>query len=518
MLSTNNASVNSANGTFTVTADSTAPTGGSITANGSGSASYNSTGVVNLTVANFAETASATQSGLAAGTNTVTRASGTLIGNVCGSLTGATAVSIVSGHDSSTLGIGCYQYTLTAVDNVGNQVTVLSAVVMVDTSAPSAPALTISNVNPSAYYSGSGTQVFFRPQVGASGSFDLTASSTDADTGISAYNFPSLGSGWTTSGTGATRTYSYTAVAATPGAQTVSATNPAALTSGTTTFTVTADTTAPTTGALAPSGTVNASGTTSYSKTGTFTIARTDYVETASATASGLASSTLVRTQASYTNSTGLCGSFGTLTTVVGAVSETTLAEGCYLYTLTGTDHVGNAASVTVTVVVDKTAPTATNVTLNNGGTVGRADKGDTVVITYSETMNASSFCSSWANGSTQNLNGNGQVLVTITNAGTSDTLSVSTTSGCTFHLGTVALNADYVSATTSFSGSGANNVSVLTWDPVAKTLTITFGTGTGSATGVAASTPAYTADTGLVDLAGNAIGAGPFTGTSSRF
>jgi hypothetical protein len=59
----------------------------------------------------------------------------------------------------------------------------------------------------------------------------------------------------------------------------------------------------------------------------------------------------------------------------------------------------------------------------------------------------------------------------------------------------------------------------VLSWDPTAKTLTITLRSGTeGSQTGVAASTPSYTADTNLEDLVGNALGAGPYYGSSSRF
>jgi hypothetical protein len=196
-------------------------------------------------------------------------------------------------------------------------------------------------------------------------------------------------------------------------------------------------------------------------------------------------------------------------------------AEGSYTASVRVTDRVGNVSSATnVTFTIDRTAPTATNVLLTNGGTLGVADKGDAVTVTYSEGMDAASFCSGWVNnGSDQTKSGSaGGVVVTITNNGTSDTLSV-TASGCTFHLGSVALNADYVSSTSTFSGNGGN-ASSITWNPTLLTLTITFGTpASGSQNpGVPISTPSYIPDAVLKDLAGNAIAAGPFGGTLSRF
>jgi hypothetical protein len=58
-----------------------------------------------------------------------------------------------------------------------------------------------------------------------------------------------------------------------------------------------------------------------------------------------------------------------------------------------------------------------------------------------------------------------------------------------------------------------------VTWDPSSQTITITLGSGTaGEKTAVAASTPSFTPDAALRDLAGNAIASGPFTGSSSAF
>ena len=111
-----------------------------------------------------------------------------------------------------------------------------------DTSAPSNPSLTPANATGGAYYSGAGTQVFIEPSA-ANGGFDLTASATDTDTGISGYTFPTagaMGTNWSVSGSGATRTYSFTPTAAEPGSKSVSAANNAGA-SASSNFNVTAD-------------------------------------------------------------------------------------------------------------------------------------------------------------------------------------------------------------------------------------------------------------------------------------
>jgi hypothetical protein len=266
-------------------------------------------------------------------------------------------------------------------------------------------------------------------------------------------------------------------------------------------------------------------GTTSSSTTGSFAIGtRTDYIETQTASASGLASSTLVRDQATL-NADFTCGTFGSATTLAGAPAQSGLSNGsCYRYTLTGLDNVANTASILTTVKVDTVAPTATNIQLaNNDGTVA---SNDTVVITYSEEMDASSFCPAvWANdGSNQSIAGPNDVSVTVTNSGTNDILTVTAPGvSCTggFKLGSIALGGDYVSATRTFSGTGSNGRSELSWNASAKTLTIELGSPSsgGVNAGVAAGTPSYTASTALKDRAGNAIGAGPYSGSpASRF
>ena len=65
----------------------------------------------------------------------------------------------------------------------------------------------------------------------------------------------------------------------------------------------------------------------------------------------------------------GLGGPFTTATTITGTTQPSGIVGGfCYLYTLTGTDNVGNNASISTTVKVD-TGPTLTSGTIVNAKT-----------------------------------------------------------------------------------------------------------------------------------------------------
>src|SRR5262249_19151225 len=87
-------------------------------------------------------------------------------------------------------------------------------------------------------------------------------------------------------------------------------------------------------------------------------------------------------------------------------------------------DLAGNQSSFAATAVADKAAPVPTNVVMTNVSTAGQARATDYLTVTYSETMDATGFCSTWANGSTQTLTGSA-VIVTIADGGTSDSLAV---------------------------------------------------------------------------------------------
>ena len=118
----------------------------------------------------------------------MTRENATLAADACGSFSGSDPVTITAGNDADTLTTGCYRYTLTGTDNVGNQSSVQSAIVKVDTSAPTAPTLALSNLSANAHYA-AGT-LYIRPSAG--GTFRVTATSTDPHTGVASYAFGPL--------------------------------------------------------------------------------------------------------------------------------------------------------------------------------------------------------------------------------------------------------------------------------------------------------------------------------------
>jgi PKD domain len=356
VTATNNAGV-SASSTFAVVPDTAAPTGGALTVNGiaataTGSTAYNLTGTYPIGLrTDFTETQSATQSGLRSSTLTIAQAP--LAANACGTF-GATTT--IAGSPAQSEANGCYRYTLTGIDNVGNTAS-LSTTVIVDTTRPTTPALVFSAFSANTFYKSSTNALYFSPSPG--GSFTLTASSTDPETGIAGYTFSSLaGNGFLIAQTGGQAIYTFGATATQPAAApTLLATSNAGATSANATYSLIADTTGPTGGALSVNNTAaTAAGSTSYSTSGSFTIGtRTDFNADA-----GAGFSTSVLTRASGTLSEGACTKLGTPTTLAGNPTQLNLAVGCYVYTLTGTDRVGNKSLLSTTVEVDKTAPVAT--------------------------------------------------------------------------------------------------------------------------------------------------------------
>jgi hypothetical protein len=204
----------------------------------------------------------------------------------------------------------------------------------------------------------------------------------------------------------------------------------------------------------------------------------------------------------------------GTVATVALNEGNVNTAAGTFTIALTANaggirDVAGNQSSFTAATVTDKAQPVPVNVAMANGGTLGRADSGDTLTVTYSEQLDATSMCSTWTNTGNQILGAstNMEVDVLISDGGASDVLTIadvgSNCGGSTnFKFGSVSLAANYVNANTTFTGNGTANRSVLTWNPTARTLTIRLGGGSGSQTGVAVSTPSCTPNTALKDLA----------------
>ena len=234
----------------------------------------------------------------------------------------------------------------------------ITTVVKVDTSAPAAPGLTLADSSADVHTTG--TTAFYRPT--GSGSFDVTASSTDGQSGILDYSFPVL-TGFTGSGAGATRTYTLATPTEPNGAKPVTARNQALLSSAATNFTLTSDAAGPTGGALTVNGSVaNGGGTQSYDSDGSFPIdARTNYNTDA---LSGFATSLLSREDGTLAGDA--CSSYGAPATIVGTPAQSGLATGCYRYVLTGTDNVGNTTTITTVVKVDTTDPAAPSLSLSD--------------------------------------------------------------------------------------------------------------------------------------------------------
>lgn len=336
---------NAASISTAVEVDVTNPISGSITVNGG---QPYSTGTVAVSKVDF------TDSGSGIASNTITRAAGTLSGNLCGPLTGATAVTLSGGNDSAPLATGCYQYTLTGTDNEGHSSTATSGSVKVDTSAPAAPTLAFGGLSNAFYASGSNT-MFFRPAAG--GSFNVTATATDGDSGIKSgnagYTFSSLAAnGFNGTPTGGSVAYTFDGAATQPSSgPTVSATNNAGGTSPNATYSLVADSAGPT------GGSVSANGGNAYNSTGTVAVSTTNFSDAAS----GIAANSVTRSTGTLSGDT--CGTLSgaTAVTVSGGNDSTTLTTGCYQYTVTGTDNVGNTATATSSVVkVDTSTPTAT--------------------------------------------------------------------------------------------------------------------------------------------------------------
>jgi prepilin-type N-terminal cleavage/methylation domain-containing protein len=328
--------------TFTITiTDTIGPTGGSVDASGLVGTGLRYSKVVNLSLVfnKGSDPSGLATSGALLNRATATLTSGGTADGVCGSY--GTFALVTGGTDPASPkadavpAAGCYKYQYVVKDTLGNSTTYTSPDIKVDTTAPTAPSLVFSAFT-KAYWSGSGTTVFYNSTAAGSGSFTVTATATDTESGIASYVFPAFGTNWTsTAGALGVNTYSWSGTPAAPGAKNVAAINNATTTSANSPFTMTADAAIPTGGAV------------SYlngSQTGaTITVT---FASSADA-GSGIATRLLQRASATLTGTT--CGSYAAFATVVngtnpaGTTLTDTVAHGyCYKYQYAVTDKVGN--------------------------------------------------------------------------------------------------------------------------------------------------------------------------------
>ncbi|HZS25276.1 MAG TPA: hypothetical protein VFA30_09855, partial [Gaiellaceae bacterium] len=192
---------------------------------------------------------------------------------------------------------------------------------------------------------------------------------------------------------------------------------------------------------------------------------------------SGIASNVITRSNGQSPSSPGVCPASGYSGATVVTSPDTVPTDGlCYVYTLTGTDRVGNTASVSSSpILVDTTAPSAPTVTFsglsagnaydNGSGTLFfRPSAGGTFTVNASAT-DAQSGVASYAFGS---LNTNGG-----SNFGTSQSgnqLNVTFTAATTG-----PTTARTVSATNNSGLTGGNGTYTITQDTSSPTATTTF-------------------------------------------
>ncbi len=261
--------------------------------------------------------------------------------------TGTTSWSYAIAAAKLTSG-NVYTISLRAIDNVGNTAATITRTFTYDTAAPTFGTLAVGSPTNASV---TGTTVYFRS--GVAGSFTLSQPLSDSGgSGAASVQFPAIATtGWTHGNetvNGASpyvsSTFSWSASPSTPSGYTLTGADNAG-NSATQGLTFVDDSTAPT-GALTVNGTAATGGGSTSTSDGSFTILRTDYTDAAS----GIATSTLTRDAAPFSNDG--CGTYsGSPTTLVGAPAQI-LGAGCYEYVLTGTDAVGNAVSIRTVVQV----------------------------------------------------------------------------------------------------------------------------------------------------------------------
>ncbi|MGH9281310.1 MAG: Ig-like domain-containing protein [Acidimicrobiales bacterium] len=218
--------------------------------------------------------------------------------------------------------------------------------------------------------------------------------------------------------------------------------------------------------------------------------------------------------------SVSVSGATATLTLSEGAGAADT-SPGSFTVALTAhpagiRDGLGNQSSFTATAPTDQAAPRVAAVSLvDGGGTPGRVQPGDQIVVTFSEAMKVSKFCSAWSTDTgNQSLTASNDVTVTLADGGSgNDSLTVASGT-CAFNFGTLDLGSgSYVSGSNAtFKGSGSSK-STIAWNAAARTLTIVLGSKSGGTTAtVSSSTPVYTAPGTLTDPAGNPVSPPTFT------
>ena len=323
-------------------ADTTGPTGGSVDASNLGGTGgrYSTSTTLSLVLDPGDD-----PSGIADSGATLKRATATLTNGTCGTFGTYTLVTggtdPISPKSDTVTDHACYRYEYAVTDSHGNPRTYTSGDIKVDTTAPAAPTLGFSAFTNAA---STGSTVYYR-SAAANGSFTVTPSGSDAQSGLSSYTYEPFGAGWTSTPGAGNVTYAWTAAnPSAPGTKNWSATNNAGLTSPNAPFTTVADDTPPSGGTVTYADVATSNTTVSVSFT------------TGTDSGSGLGSThVLQRATAPLTDST--CGNYGSWTQVGGTnpatpYTDTVTRGACYQYRYVVADRVGNTFPATSNNVV----------------------------------------------------------------------------------------------------------------------------------------------------------------------
>jgi hypothetical protein len=192
--------------------------------------------------------------------------------------------------------------------------------------------------------------------------------------------------------------------------------------------------------------------------------------------------------------------------------ASTPVAEGSKSFTLRLTDvAANNGTSASYNVVLDNTAPAASDVQTTNSGTAGRPTNGDKMIYTYSEPIDPDTIKSGWDGSSTAvkaTVVDGGSGLLGLGLGAGNDVFTVEPSGGGTLLPLTVGMgtddyaynvvivlrtvcDADFPSSTMAMS---------------ANTITVTLGGSSGCPRTSGAGTMTYAPTAGATDRAGNAL------------
>ena len=176
------------------------------------------------------------------------------------------------------------------------------------------------------------------------------------------------------------------------------------------------------------------------------------------------------------------------------------LPNGPLTFSVRATDAAANVSTSGGNVTVDSAAPAPSNISAS-GGVAGRADVGDVVTLTTTDTLDTFRLLANWTGAATT-------VQVRLVNAGGGDRLEIRDSTGATvLPFGTINLGR------TDFVGGGGATFSAGTMTQAGNVITVVLGgtvtgtPGTAAGTGTMVWTPVAT----VTDRAGNAIATAAF-------